>query len=272
MNLQFLFTLFNILSLITATYIVTCHNNNECGSVCNKYSSDMIAPTEGLFGTSCKCGSGGSTTHRCNALGYDVRVCSDYTAPSCSTACGQYICIQKDNKKTNGQILSACPKNHPVNTQQCCDHPTSKDYCTCIIQDTLDLNAQPYSALGNTNGYSQSATWGKCGSTLASLNININSTRASNLVVPFLTNGLWCALNESTIKATVPVEQCDNLSYDECGRSNMCSYCKFNLDHNIILNLDHNIIPREKCYEKQEGKVLEHIVRSEIKDSLFVCY
>ena len=66
--MQFLRGLYFFLALlpaISATYVVTCHNNNECGSVCsNKFSNDMVAPTEGLFGTSCKCGSGGGTTHK----------------------------------------------------------------------------------------------------------------------------------------------------------------------------------------------------------------
>ena len=256
------YTLFLLFNIVNSTYIVTCHNNNECGTVCNRYSSDMIAPTEGLFGTSCKCSSNGYTVHKCNALGYDVRVCGDGVAPSCSTACGQYICIQKDNKKTNGQILSACPKNHPVNTQQCCDHPTSKDYCTCIIQDTLDLNAQPYSALGNTNGYSQSATWGKCGSTLASLDIHINTTRASELVKPFIVSGKWCSTKNLK---ELPNEnaECNNLAYDSCIGTKGCSFCK--------LNIQHKYIPHEKCYENQEALVLKHITQMEIINGTFKC-
>ena len=256
------YILFLFIKAIETTYIVTCHNNNECGTVCNKYSSDMIAPTEGLFGTSCKCGSGGGTTHKCNALGVDVRVCSDNKAPSCSTACGQYICIFKDGKKTNGQILSACPKNHPVNTQQCCDHPSSKDYCTCIIQDTLDLNAQPYSALGNSNGYSTSATWGACYSTLSSLDIHINSTRANDLVQPFLVSGQWCSTNNIKELESTKVS-CEHLSKDECISLDGCSYCK--------LNITHKTIPSEKCYNLQEAKVLQHISNVEIGQDSFTC-
>ena len=67
-----------------------------------------------------------------------------------------------NNKHTDATIRSACPKHHPVNTKQCCDNGGT--YCTCVFQDTIDLNKTPYDNLGGKNGYSSSATKGKCGS------------------------------------------------------------------------------------------------------------
>lgn len=241
-----------------STYIVTCHNNNECGTVCGYYSNDMVAPTEGLFGTSCKCQSG-STVSRCKAMGYDVRVCSDYKPPYCSTACGQSICISKDGRRTTGKILSACPKNHPVNTQQCCEHPNSKDYCTCVIQDTLDLNAQPYAALGNSNGYASNAVWGACSSQLASLSIPINSTRASELVKPFLRDGVWCAAREKEYRSSANII-CNGLDKETCGLTSGCTYCDSNIH---ILKSD--------CLNEEEAEVLNHIIKTEHGENKFTC-
>ena len=248
----------SLIATAQSTYIVTCHNNNECGTVCGYYSNDMVAPTEGLFGTSCKCQSG-STVSRCKAMGYDVRVCSDYKPPYCSTACGQSICISKDGRRTTGKILSACPKNHPVNTQQCCEHPNSKDYCTCIIQDTLDLNAQPYAALGNSNGYASNAVWGACSSQLASLAIPINSSRAAELVKPFLRDGMWCSVREKEYRVTVNAI-CNGLDEDTCGSTNGCVYCASNIK---FLKSD--------CLNKQEAEVLTHIINTENGEGKFTC-
>jgi hypothetical protein len=257
----FLVVFVSFVAAVQSTYIVTCHNNNECGTVCGYYADNMVAPTEGLFGTSCKCQSG-STVSRCNALGVDVRVCSDYKPPSCSTACGQNICITKDGRKTTGKILSACPKNHPQNTQQCCDHPTSRDYCTCVIQDTLDLNAQPYAALGNTNGYSTSAVWGACSSQLASLNIAINSTRASELVKPFLRDGTWCSAIESQYQQelTADYNVCSGLGEAQCGSMPGCVYC--NSDAKDL---------KSECFQQEEADVLTHVVNTEYGAGKFTC-
>jgi len=250
---------FCLLNKALGTYIVTCHNNNECGTVCGRYSSDMIAPTEGLFGTSCKCGGNGKTTHRCTALGYDIQVCSDYQPPSCSTACGQQVCITKDNKKTTGTILSACPKHHPVNTQQCCDHPTSRDYCTCVIQDTLDLNASPYAALGNSNGYASNAVWGSCYSQLEGLQIYINSTRASALVQPFLKEGQWCPTQGKDYEEKYLTE-CYGLNQTTCAATAGCTFC--NSSKKGV---------KTDCYNEGEAEVLQHIVKTEDGSDLFVC-
>lgn len=247
------------LNTVSSTYIVTCHNDGECGTVCGRYSSDIVAPTEGIFSTSCKCGNGGGVTHKCTAFGTQVSACSDGQAPQCSTACGQKICISKDGKKATGTILSACPKHHPENVNNCCSHSSSRDYCTCVIQDTLDLNWQPYQALGNSNGYSSSATWGACSSQLESLQIPINSSRASLLVQPFMKTGQLCndykngASNNDANKV-----KCEDLSYEyECNAESHCTYCTSNKLSN-------------KCYERDEAQVLSHIANTEQTMS-FVC-
>jgi hypothetical protein len=49
----------------------------------------------------------------------------------------------------------------PTATGDCCNYGGS--YCTCVFQDTLDLNWKPYGELGGQNGYSTGATWGACG-------------------------------------------------------------------------------------------------------------
>ena len=240
---------FSMLS-VSSTYIVTCHNDGECGTVCGRYSSDIVAPTEGIFSTSCKCGNGGGITYKCTAFGVQVSQCSDGNAPQCSTACGQKICISKDGKKATGTILSACPKHHPENVKNCCSHSSSKDYCTCVIQDTLDLNWQPYQALGNSNGYSSSATWGACSSQLESLQIQINSTRANKLVQPFMKTGQWCNTFD---KFTDKYNQinCENIDNEEdCDIEKQCIFCKSDKLAN-------------KCYNRQEANVLSHIANSE---------
>lgn len=50
--------LFGILTITSATYIVTCHNDNECGTVCGSSGADTASPSEGLFGTTCTCQPG----------------------------------------------------------------------------------------------------------------------------------------------------------------------------------------------------------------------
>ena len=37
--------------------------------------------------------------------------------------------------------------HHPDNVAACCKYQNN-DYCTCIIQETLDCNAQPYDGVG----------------------------------------------------------------------------------------------------------------------------
>jgi len=250
----FITTLFFVTGSVSSTYIVTCHNDGECGTVCGRYSSDIVAPTEGIFSTSCKCGNGGGVTYKCTAFGVQVSECSDGIAPQCSTACGQKICITKDGKKATGTILSACPKHHPENVKNCCSHSSSKDYCTCVVQDTLDLNWQPYQALGNSNGYSSSATWGACSSQLESLQIQINSTRASELVKPFMKTGQWCKTFDSLTDVFNEVN-CENInSEDECNNEKQCAFCKSDK-------------LKSKCYNSHEASVLTHI--SNVEDEIY---
>ena len=250
----FITTLFFVAGSVSSTYIVTCHNDGECGTVCGRYSSDIVAPTEGIFSTSCKCGNGGGVTYKCTAFGVQVSECSDGIAPQCSTACGQKICIAKDGKKATGTILSACPKHHPENVKNCCSHSSSKDYCTCVVQDTLDLNWQPYQALGNSNGYSSSATWGACSSQLESLQIQINSTRASELVKPFMKTGQWCKIFDSLTDEFNEVN-CENInSEDECNNEKQCTFCKSDK-------------LKSKCYNSHEASVLTHI--SNVEDEIY---
>jgi hypothetical protein len=258
--LSFIGTLLSFTSLTAATYIVTCHSDGECGSVCGRYSSDIVAPTEGIFSTSCSCGNGGGVTYKCTAFGVQVSECSDGRAPQCSTACGQKVCISKDGKKTTGTILSACPKHHPENVKNCCSHSSSRDYCTCVIQDTLDLNWQPYQALGNTNGYSSSATWGACSSQLESLQIHINTTRAALLVKPFVKSGQWCNKLETNTNTNTNVVEtvCENITSEtDCNFAQQCVYCSSNKLAN-------------KCYRRSEALVLYHIARVE-KEFGFTC-
>jgi hypothetical protein len=252
--------LFFFYNLVNATYIVTCHSDGECGTVCGRYSSDIVAPTEGMFSTSCKCGNGGGVTYKCTAFGLQITECSDGRPPQCTTACGQKICITKDSRRATGTILSACPKHHPENVKNCCSHPSSRDYCTCVIQDTLDLNWQPYQALGNSNGYSSSATWGACSSQLSSLQIEINSTRANRLVQPFLKSGDWCTRSEQTqtISKDYEIVECEKFIDDnECNKHSNCVFCKSNK-------------LKTKCYEKNEADVLSHISNFE-KEFSFKC-
>ena len=104
----FITALFFVAGTVSSTYIVTCHNDGECGTVCGRYSSDIVAPTEGIFSTSCKCGNGGGVTYKCTAFGVQVSECSDGIAPQCSTACGQKICIAKDGTFRNSKCCDNC--------------------------------------------------------------------------------------------------------------------------------------------------------------------
>lgn len=36
------------------------------------------------------------------------------------------------------------------------------EYCTCLVEDNLDINAKPYRELGNKNGYSTAVNLGSC--------------------------------------------------------------------------------------------------------------
>ena len=241
-------------------YGVTCHNDHECGTVCGKYSKDMVAPTEGLFGTSCSCQSGGLKT-KCHVLGKEVKVCADGKAPRCQTACGQQICIFKDGKTATGTILSACPAHHPQNTGQCCSHK-SESWCTCIIRDTIDMNWKPYGDLGGKNGWI-SANWGACGSVLESLNIRINTERATELVQPFLhKKSEWCNDDMPSEERAEKVTSCYGKSESECGSqaNDNCSFCTSTNDQ-----------AKSGCYHRSEAEVLQHVIGKAGIEGSFTC-
>lgn len=74
-------------SMTSAVYITTCHNDNECGTVCGGNGPDTVGASEGLFGTKCECQPGAKPVHKCNRDGINVEVCSDGRAPRCSVPC-----------------------------------------------------------------------------------------------------------------------------------------------------------------------------------------
>jgi hypothetical protein len=244
----------------SSMYMTTCHSNSECGTVCGKYSNDMVALSEGHWGTSCSCQSSGLKTV-CTALGHTIQVCADGKAPHCKTACGRKICIKKGSKQTTGTILSACPKHHPVNTKQCCEHKNSA-YCTCIIQPTIDVNAAPYKALGSANG-EVSTVAGSCGSQLESLNISIDTERASQLIQPFLKEGTWTKLNASTEEyKTTHETECYGLTEGQCGAKTGCTFCNSQSKSHPV---------RTDCYNLGEAEMLEHIIATEDAPGKFTC-
>jgi len=161
-------------------------------------------------------------------------------------------------KRATATILSACPKHHPVNTAQCCQYKNDA-YCTCIIQDTIDLNAKPYAALGGQNGFSSQANWGACGSQLASLKIDIHSSRASQLVQPFLTSGKWC--NSKIVGPLTGVNQnCDEiLDQESCNAVQGCTFCNA------------TGFVASKCYGVTEAASLLHILTTEQGEGVFQC-
>ena len=237
--------------LVHATYITTCGDLIGCGSVCGMtFDPDIAAPSEGLFGTGCTCGGDGSMTQKCTYGGQAVSVCNAGN-PGCSTACNQQICISMNGNQATATIMSACPRHHPINVAQCCLFQNDA-YCTCIIQDTLDLEAQPYDQLGGANGFSSGAVWGRCGSQLASLGIDVKSERATKLVQPFLVNGTFCPslTTPATLRAN-PLA-CEGLSVRECETTEGCTAC---------VSSDGRVA--SQCYTRREADVPMHIMAVE---------
>ena len=167
-------------------------------------------------------------------------------------------------------MLSACPRHHPENVANCCNHPTSKDYCTCNVQDTLDVISQVYNNLGGQNAYTNSAVWGSCGSQLEGLGIAINSTRASTLVQPFLKNGELCqgeeavylASKQGNVITTTPAT-CSDANVPggpDCSALSGCTKCVSK--HSSVAS---------QCYAKDEAAVLKHIIQEEHGSGLFTC-
>lgn len=67
-----------IVASAVATYVTTCGSNSNCGTVCGwTLDNDIVAPSEGLFGTSCSCGGDGSMTQVCT---YDNNAVSECNA------------------------------------------------------------------------------------------------------------------------------------------------------------------------------------------------
>lgn len=245
-------------------YVTTCHSDSECGTVCGRTDSNSVAFNEGVWGTSCKCqdGSDNNLKFVCNVWsGLDAWMCQDGKPPHCSTACGQQVCIGKENEYTNAVMNSACPQHHPVNVHQCCQHK-NHDYCTCLFQWTADLNAAPYRNIGNNNGYASGAWWGQCGSVLHGLNISLETERATKLVQPFLRNGTWCegrnALAEQREKKPSE-EECEKR--DRSGCSGGCIWC----------SATKKIGAPSKCYAESEAEVLHHVFATEVGEEQFKC-
>jgi len=245
-------------------YVTTCHTDDECGSTCSGVtSSDSVAFNEGVFGTSCSCqdGSDNNLKWSCDTgLGFDAWLCQDKKPPNCETPCGQTICIGMNGQYTNSVIRSACPQHHPVNVRQCCDSKGNSDYCTCLFQWTADLNWKPYGELGGINGWADGAWWGECGSELAGLQISVESSRAEQLVQPFLRKGSWCAQN-ATLHAQVAMtgEECGARSEADCDGG--CVWCKATGAAGV----------KNKCYSEREASVLTHVFEVELGKDNFSC-
>ena len=202
----------------------------------------------------------------CTAFGQEIQECQDGRAPKCSTACGQKVCMSANGKKT-GTILSACPKHHPQNVKNCCGHQTSKDWCTCNIQPTLDSISKVYKALGGKNTW-VSASWGECGSQLEKLGIETNTTRPEKLVQPFLKTGDLCQGEEAAYAASKDGVQMSGPLCDEanavggpkCSSLRDCKMCTSKYDQIA-----------SQCYSKSEAEVLAHAINLEIGKGYFTC-
>jgi len=263
-SLSLLATLANML-LVEAggPYVTTCHSDSECGTVCGHTDSNSVSFNEGTWGTKCWCqdGSDNNLKFACHVWnGLDAWLCRDGKPPHCSTACGQQVCIGKDNKYTNAVMNSACPQHHPNNVEQCCAHK-SPAYCTCLFQWTADLNAAPYRNIGGNNGYASGAWWGACGSVLHGLKISIDTERANRLVQPFLRNGTWCEANGAlpTYKRKPSWEECQLNQRSACG--NGCIWCSAGKEAGVP----------SKCYSEDEAEVLEHVFATEMGGGQFSC-
>ena len=70
--------------------------------------------------------------------------------PKCTIYCKEKICLRNGSRNKTAEIVSACPKYHPQNAEQCCYHKNDA-YCTCIIRATIDTATSVYDALGGKN-------------------------------------------------------------------------------------------------------------------------
>eukprot|EP01084_Bolivina_argentea_P173412 300353_1 len=143
------------------------HCNNECGTVngCHADNENGIGASEGVFGTRCSCPGGVETTPACTLPnGVKAYYCNDKRTPDCSGfECGQTICLNGDGHKVNGYMVTACPKNHPNNVQQCCAHKDGgdwKNWCQCLIGPDIDIASNLTKYFGSNTVVS--ATKGGC--------------------------------------------------------------------------------------------------------------
>ena len=84
---------------VNPAYVTTCHNDQECGTICNSYGPDTVGPSEGMFGIECTCQNKLPPVYKCTIDGIEVKVCSDNQPPSCITPyCNKKICIKMDGK------------------------------------------------------------------------------------------------------------------------------------------------------------------------------
>eukprot|EP01084_Bolivina_argentea_P146550 256573_1 len=134
-------------------YTTDCGGQSGCGTVNGcAWSNSGVAPSEGLYGVSCSC-PGGALTEVCTYNGKKIYKCANNALPSCKAPCEKEIClITSNNKQATGKIVSACPKYHPQNADQCCKHKNDA-YCTCIIRNTVDCASAVYSGIGGSNTF-----------------------------------------------------------------------------------------------------------------------
>lgn len=242
-------------------HFTTCHSDSECGSTCGSTGSDTASPTEGIFGTSCSCQSPGLTTV-CTKEGKQVSKCSDGRAPNCRTACGQKICNSMSGKKATATIRSACPLHHHQNVDDCCSK--GGQYCTCVLEENIDLNWKPYGQIGGHNGYGQ-AYMGACGSELFKLNISIATERASRLIQPFLKDGAVCKADElarTASPAPLDAECSDVVDRDQCGHLPGCAWCEASKGAAPV---------SPGCFNFGEAEVLKHVMATERGADAFKC-
>ena len=143
-------------------YTTDCGSESGCGTVdgCS-WASNGVAPSEGMYGVSCHCPNG--IEEVCTYNGQKIYKCSGNAYPSCTVdSCEEEICLRNkaNNRNATGKIVSACPKYHPQNADQCCQHKNDA-YCTCIIRNTVDCSSQVYSQIGGANTFVD-VTRGSC--------------------------------------------------------------------------------------------------------------
>jgi hypothetical protein len=166
------------------------------------------------------------------------------------------------SKQATATIRTACPLHHHQNVDDCCSK--GGQWCTCVLEQNIDLNFQPYKELGNRNGYGTVAM-GACGSSLEALNISVTSERANRLIQPFLKSGEVCrgeALAKSGAQPPAIESQCTFISdRTSCGHAAGCSWCEA-VDAGPV---------KSGCFNFGEAEMLTHIFTAEKAASTFRC-